>query len=116
MSRMVAKETRDRRHRGAAAECSPLVIDVLREGGIQNELHEIPATAIAHEGDAAPVLSLEIADAADEKRGLDHHQRVTSAHEQVWPDSPLVLQLRFFGAIDRFVGIRISGRVAVRSD
>ena len=44
--------------------------DVPGEGRFEDELHEIPATAIAHEGDAAPVLPLEIADPGEANRGI----------------------------------------------
>jgi hypothetical protein len=45
----------------AAPEGRPLVIDVLRVVLFQDELHEVAATAVADEGDAAPVLPFEIA-------------------------------------------------------
>ena len=40
------------------------MIDVLRVVLFQDELHEVAATAVADEGDSAPVLPFEIADPA----------------------------------------------------
>ena len=61
-SRIVANETRGVVAIAAAAEGSPFVSDVPGESRFEDELHEIPATAIAHEGDAAPVLPFEVTD------------------------------------------------------